>query len=127
MWALFDRTLEHTKTRVQFGRPIAGFQALQHRLARLYADLLLTDACVREAAEALDAQLPDAAALVSAAKVRCVASSRLVCTEGIQLHGGMGVTDECDVGLYVKNLRVAEFILGDQYWHTDRWASLGGY
>lgn len=127
MWALFDRTLDHAKTRVQFGRPIGGFQALQHRLARLYADLLLTDACVREAAGALDEELSDAPALVSAAKVRCVSSSRLVCREGVQLHGGMGVTDECDVGLYLKNLRVAEFVLGDQRWHTDRWAALGGY
>jgi acyl-CoA dehydrogenase len=127
MWAVFDRTLEHVKTRVQFGRPIGSFQALQHRLARLYTDLLLTDACVRDAAGALDEGRPDARALASAAKVRCVASSRWVCREGIQLHGGLGVTDECDIGLYVKNLRVAEFVLGDERWHTDRWASLGGY
>lgn len=123
MWTLFDLTLEHARTRTQFGRPIGGFQALQHRLARLYGDLLLTDACVWEAAEALDGDLPEAPALASAAKLRCVASSRLVCRESVQLHGGMGVTDECDVGLYVKNLRVAEFFLGDQTWHADRWAS----
>ena len=124
MWALFDRTLEHARGRVQFGRPIGSFQAVAHRLARLYADLLLTDACVREAADALDTHRPDAPALASAAKLRCVLSSRLVCREGIQLHGGMGVTDECDVGLFVKNLRVAEFYLGDHTWHADRWAAL---
>ena len=127
MWEVFDRTLAYVKARVQFGHPVGSFQAIQHRLGRLYSELLVTDAAVRGAAGAAQSGDVETPALVSAAKVRCGSTARLVAKEGVQLHGGIGVTDECDIGLFVKRLRLAEFVFGDETWHAERWASCRGY
>lgn len=127
MWEVYDRTLAYTKDRIQFGRPIGAFQAIQHRLARLYTELLVADAAVRGAAQAIALDGHDAPALVSAAKARCNTVARLVAKEGIQFHGGIGVTDECDIGLFVKRLRITQFLFGEDSWHTDRWATERGY
>ncbi|MEW6473532.1 MAG: acyl-CoA dehydrogenase family protein [Actinomycetota bacterium] len=127
MWEVYDRTLAYTKERVQFGQPIGSFQAVQHRLARLYTELLVADASVRGASEAVATDQREASALASAAKARCNAVARLVSKEGIQFHGGIGVTDECDIGLFIKRLRITQFLFGDDSWHIDRWATHRGY
>ena len=126
MWEAFDRTLAYTKDRMQFGRPIASYQAVQHRLARLHSELLVTDAAIRSASQDVDGSVA-AVSAVSAAKVRASSTARMVSREAIQLHGGIGVTDDCDIGLFVKRLRVSEFLFGDENWHADRWARCHGY
>jgi acyl-CoA dehydrogenase len=127
MWEAFDRTVGYVKERVQFGRPIGSYQAVQHRLARLYTELLVTDAAVRRAGAVIDEAGPDAIVAVSMAKARASATARLLVREAIQFHGGVGVTDECDIGLFVKRLRLSEFLFGDESWHADRWAQSHGY
>lgn len=123
----FDLTLQHMKTRVQFGVPIGSFQALKHRAARLFMDIELARSAVLAAARALDCDSDDASRLVSLAKARCSDAYKLVANEAVQIHAGMGMTDACDIGLYLKRARVSETIFGDARHHRNRWAQLSGY
>jgi alkylation response protein AidB-like acyl-CoA dehydrogenase len=129
----FELTLEYLKTRVQFGVPIGSFQALQHRAARLYIELELAKSAVRAAAARVDAPEDSASGrqslprMASLAKARCSGVALHVTTEAIQMHGGIGVTDEHDIGLYLKRARAAELTFGDAAWHRERWARLAGY
>jgi alkylation response protein AidB-like acyl-CoA dehydrogenase len=123
----FERTLDYIKSRVQFDVPIGSFQALQHRAANLFIEIELCRSTVMAAARAVDAGQADAAALVSLAKARCSDASMQVANEGVQMHGGIGMTDEHDIGLYLKRARVAELTFGDAAYHRDRWARLAGY
>jgi len=123
----FERTLAYTKARKQFGVPIGSFQALKHRAAGLFSEIELARSCVMAAARALDAGRDDARALVSLAKARCSDTGMLVAHEAIQMHGGIGMTDEHDIGFYLKRARVAEQTFGDAGYHRDRWARLQGY
>ncbi len=123
----FDLTLQHMKTRVQFGVPIGSFQALKHRAARLFMDIELARSAVLAAARALDCNSDDAPRLVSLAKARCSDAYKLVANEAVQIHAGMGMTDACDIGLYLKRARVSETIFGDARRHRNRWAQLSGY
>ncbi len=124
---VFDRTLAYLKTRKQFGVYIGSFQALKHRAAWMFCELALTRSVVHEALQAIDAQREDARLLTSAAKARASDTYVLVANEAIQMHGGIGVTDELDVGLYLKRARVAEQTLGGAAYHVDRFARLQGY
>jgi alkylation response protein AidB-like acyl-CoA dehydrogenase len=123
----FHRTLEYLKARVQFGVPIGSFQALKHRAADLFIEIELSRSAVMGAARAVDAGASDARQLVSLAKARCSDAFVQVGNEGVQMHGGIGLTDEHDIGLYIKRARVAATSFGDAAWHRDRWARLGGY
>jgi acyl-CoA dehydrogenase len=124
---VFARTLEHLKTRRQFGVPIGSFQALQHRMAWLYCELELLRSIVREGLCAVDEERADVPLHACAAKARA-ADVFLQCSgEAIQMHGGIGVTDELDIGLYYKRARVAAMLLGDAAWQRDRFARLSGY
>lgn len=123
----FDLTLDHMKTRAQFGVPIGSFQALKHRAARLFMDIELARSAVLAAARALDGNSDDASRLVSLAKARCSDTYKLVANEAVQIHAGMGMTDACDIGLYLKRARVSETTFGDARHHRNRWAQLGGY
>jgi acyl-CoA dehydrogenase len=123
----FDRTLGYLRERRQFGVAIGSFQALKHRAARLYIELELARSAVMAAARALDAQSADAAQLVSLAKARLSDAYCLIANEAIQLHGGIGMTDEHDIGFFVKRARVSEMTFGDAAYHRDRFAALGGY
>lgn len=124
---VFQRTLAYLKERKQFGRPIGEFQALQHRMASLFCDLELTRAIIRQALRALDQAAADAPLRVAQAKARaCLTANRAV-QEGVQMHGGMGMTDELDVGLFMKRARVLQELFGDAAFHTDRAARLSGY
>jgi alkylation response protein AidB-like acyl-CoA dehydrogenase len=123
----FDRTLGYLRERRQFGVAIGSFQALKHRAARLYIELELARSAVMAAARALDVQSADAAQLVSLAKARLSDAYCLIANEAIQLHGGIGMTDEHDIGFFVKRARVSEMTFGDAAYHRDRFAALSGY
>jgi alkylation response protein AidB-like acyl-CoA dehydrogenase len=123
----FERTLSYLKQRVQFGVPIGTFQALQHRAARMFIEIELSRSAVMAAARAVDAGAADAPALVSLAKARCSDAGLLVANEGVQMHGGIGMTDEHEIGFFLKRARVAAQTFGDAAFHRDRWARLSGY
>lgn len=124
---LFRTTLDYLKTRVQFDTPIGAFQALQHRAAWLHVDLALARSAVMAALSALDDDSLDAAQrgrLVSLAKWKAGDTAIKVANEAVQMHGGIGVTDELDVGLYLKRVRVAQACLGDRDFHCERYTAL---
>jgi acyl-CoA dehydrogenase len=123
----FDRTIQYLKDRKQFGVPIGSFQALKHRAAEMYIQIELSRSAVMAALRALDADAPDARLLVSLAKARCSDAAILVGNEAIQMFGGIGMTDEEEIGFFLKRARVAELTFGDAAWHRDRWARLNGY
>jgi alkylation response protein AidB-like acyl-CoA dehydrogenase len=120
-------TLDYLKTRQQFGVPIGSFQALKHRAAVLFTEIELARSAVLAAAMALDAGEPHAAQIVSAAKARCSDAFILAGNEGVQMHGGIGMTDEHDIGFFLKRARAAEITFGDAAFHRQRFASLRGY
>ena len=123
----FAKTLLYLKVRKQFGVPIGSFQALKHRAAQMFCEVELTRSVVLEALRAVDEQRADVATLASAAKARATDTFLLVANEAIQMHGGIGVTDELDIGFYLKRARVCEQLLGNSAFHRDRYARLQGY
>jgi alkylation response protein AidB-like acyl-CoA dehydrogenase len=123
----FDRTLAYLKAREQFGAKIGSFQALKHRAADWFCEVELSRAIVLEALRAIDSRDANAPRLVSAAKARASDTFILSGEEGVQMHGGIGMTDEEDIGLFLKRARAAEQTLGDAGYHRDRFARLGGY
>ena len=123
----FDITLEYLKERKQFGAVIGSFQALQHRAAEMYSELELTKSSVIAACVAADEQSNDLKRMASLAKFKAGETNHLVTNEAVQMHGGVGVTDEYDVGLYLKRARVTEQIFGNSEYHLDRYASLSEY
>ena len=124
--AAFDITLEYIKTRTQFGQVIGTFQALQHRAAKWFTDIETTRSCVEAALEALDAG-NDSRALASLAKAKASELVHLASNEMVQMHGGIGMTDAHDAGLYMKRARVTEALFGGASFHRDRYARLMGF
>jgi acyl-CoA dehydrogenase len=122
-----DQTLEHLKTRVQFDVPIGSFQALKHRAADMFIEVELCRSAVMAAARAVDEKDENLRKLISLAKARCSDTFVLVTNEAVQMFGGVGMTDEYDIGFYMKRARAAEMTFGDAAWHRDRWARLSGY
>ncbi|MBI3798180.1 MAG: acyl-CoA dehydrogenase family protein [Deltaproteobacteria bacterium] len=127
MSQIFDDTLNYLKTRQQFGALIGTFQALKHRAARLFMEIELARSSVMAAARAADAGDKDWESLISLAKARGSDTFLLAANEGVQMHGGIGMTDEHDAGFYLKRARVAEMTFGDAAWHRERWATLHKY
>ena len=123
----FDRTVAYLKTRKQYGVPIGSFQALKHRAAWMFCEIALTRSIVAEALRALDAGRDDAATLASAAKARASDTYVLVTNEAVQMHGGVGVTDELDIGFFMKRARVCEGTFGSASYHRARFATLRGF
>jgi alkylation response protein AidB-like acyl-CoA dehydrogenase len=123
----FEITLDYLKNRVQFDRPIGTFQALQHRAAKMFTDLELARSCVEGALQAIDRDSDDVAQLASLAKAKAGDLVKLVSNEMVQMHGGIGMTDEHDAGLYLKRARVQEATFGAASYHRDRYAALLGY
>lgn len=123
----FDITLNYLKEREQFGEKIGSFQALQHRAALMFTDLELCKSCVIEALTAHDEGSNDLQRIVSLAKSKIGETFFNVSNEGVQMHGGVGVTDEYDIGLYMKRARVAEQTFGNSEYHRNRYAELTGY
>lgn len=123
----FERTLSYLREREQFGVKIGTFQALQHRAAHLFCEIELVRSVVLRTLQALDAQEPTAASLVCLAKAKSSDVARIATNEAVQMHGGIGMTDEFDIGFFMKRARAAAETFGDQYYHTDRFAQLSGY
>ena len=123
----FDMTLEYLKTRVQFGALIGSFQALSHRAAGLFTQMELNRSCVEAALQAIDADASDIAELCSLSKARTGAFLYQMSNELIQIHGGIGMTDEFDAGFYLKRARALEATYGNQAFHRDRYATLSGF
>ncbi len=123
----FERTLAYLKLRRQFDAPIGSFQALKHRAAQMFCELELTRSAVLAALAAQDAGSDDAALLASLAKARASDTAELVSNEAVQLHGGIGMTDAEEIGLFLKRARVAQQTFGDARFHRERYARLLGW
>lgn len=124
----FDRTLQYLKERTQFGVLIGSFQALKHRAADMFCELELSRSVVLEALTALDEKSPeDVAKLASLAKAKLSDTLHTVSSEAIQMHGGIGMTDEFDIGFFIKRSRVCEQAFGTAAFHRDRYATLEGF
>jgi acyl-CoA dehydrogenase len=123
----FKRTVAFLKERKQFDRVIGEFQALQHRAAMLYVDLELARAAVIKAQQSLDKDAASASSAVSVAKSRAGRSATLAVQEGVQMHGGMGMTDEFEMGFFMKRARVLQELFGDANFHADRLAQRRNY
>jgi alkylation response protein AidB-like acyl-CoA dehydrogenase len=124
---VFNRTVTYLKERKQFGKLIGEFQALQHRAAILYCELELARSAVLKALQSLDENFDTAGAVVSMAKAKAGATATLAVQEGVQMHGGIGMTDEFDVGFFMKRVRVGQELFGDANFHADKLARLNHY
>ncbi len=124
---VFSRTVAWLKERVQFGVPIGSFQALQHRASRLQAELELARSVVLQALATVDDNPQQLPLIASLAKAQLNELVKLATNEAVQLHGGIGVTDELEIGFFLKRARVTMQILGDTGFHKDRYASIEGY
>jgi len=122
-----DMTVTYLQQRKQFGRLIGEFQALQHRAAHLYSEVEIARAVTMKAAQLLDAGSEQADLMVSVAKAKVGSAAGLAVREGVQMHGGIGMTDEYDIGLYMKRDRALQEFLGDANYHANRVAELSGY
>ena len=125
--AAFEKTVVYLTERKQFGRIIGSFQGLQHRAAELYAELELARSIVLQALQAIDEDNDKLPLLASAAKAKLCEVAQQATNEGIQMHGGVGMTDEYEIGFYIKRARVAQQTLGDYNYHLDRYATLSGF
>jgi alkylation response protein AidB-like acyl-CoA dehydrogenase len=124
---VFDFTLEYLKERKQFGQVIGSFQSLQHRAAIMFSEIEMARSVVMEAASAVEEGSAQVSQLASLAKAFVNETANLVTREGVQMHGGIGMTDEHNVGLFIKRARVAEHTFGSVGYHHDRYATLNGY
>jgi alkylation response protein AidB-like acyl-CoA dehydrogenase len=124
---VFGRTVGYLKERKQFGKSIGEFQALQHRAAQLYIDIEITRAAVLKALQTLDNNFENAGAAVAVAKARAGSTATLAVQEGVQMHGGMGMTDQFDIGFFMKRARVCQELFGDSNFHADQLAKMKSY
>ncbi len=124
---VFGRTVTYLKERKQFGKLIGEFQALQHRAAQLYIDIEITRAAVLKALQTLDGDFERAGAAVAVAKARAGTTATLAVQEGVQMHGGMGMTDQFDIGFFMKRARVCQELFGDSSYHADQLARMKSY
>ena len=123
----FERTVAYLQERKQFGVTLSSFQGLQHRCAHLFSELELVKSVVLKALMALDEGDEDASMLVSLAKAKASEVAELATNEAVQMHGGMGMTDEFDIGLFMKRARCVQALFGDFRYHANRFALLRGY
>ena len=124
----FERTVQYLKDREQFGVPIGSFQALKHRAANMFCEIELSKSCVLEALTALDEQREPAeiAKLASLTKAKVGETFHTVSREGIQMHGGIGMTDEFEIGFFIKRAAVTEQTFGDVNFHRNRYGNSRG-
>ena len=121
------QTIDYLSTRRQFDRTIGSFQALQHRAAHLFTEIEIGRSAVMRALQALDAASNDRQLIVSVAKSKVGRVAQLAAQEAIQMHGGIGMTDEFNIGFFLKRVRVAEALYGDANFHTDKFARMRNY
>jgi len=126
MQEAFERTIAYLKERRQFGVPIGSFQALQHRAAIMFGEIELCKSVVIKSLKAID-HGGDLKKLASLSKAKCGETFKLVSNEGIQMFGGIGMTDDEEIGFFLKRARVAQQTFGDTNFHLNRLATLGGY
>ena len=124
---VFGRTVSYLKERKQFGKLIGEFQALQHRAAQLYIEIEITRAAVLKALQTLDGNFENAGAAVAVAKARAGSTATIAVQEGVQMHGGMGMTDQFDIGFFMKRARVCQELFGDSNFHADQLAKMKSY
>jgi len=122
-----DITVDYIKGRSQFGKIIGTFQALQHRISHLYSEMEIARATVLKAQQMLDEKSDKADLMVSVAKAKAGKATALSVKEGVQMHGGVGMTDEYDIGLYMKRDRALAEFMGDANYHTNLVAEMHGY
>ena len=120
-------TVDYLKQRKQFGKLIGEFQALQHRAAHLYGEIEIARAAALRAAELIDSGDGRSELMIAVAKAKAADVAALAVREGVQMHGGIGMTDEHDIGLYLKREAVLGELFGDVYYHRNRVAELSGY
>ncbi len=123
----FRTTTDYIRERKQFGVEIGSFQALQHRSAHLYSEIEIARSAVLAALTALDNKAEDAELIVAMTKAKLGSVAKLAGLEGVQMHGGVGMTDEYDIGLYLKRIRAAQELFGDAHYHMDAIATMKGY
>lgn len=124
---VFEITTDYLKEREQFGQKIGSFQSLQHRAAHLATEIEMTKSAVLKSLQLLDDDFECAGGVCSMAKAKSGQTAQLSTKEAIQMHGGIGVTDEYDVGLYFKRVHVTQQMFGDAGFHADRLAKRSGY
>jgi len=127
MNASLEMTVRHLSERVQFGRPIGSFQALQHKAADMFIQKELASSAVYYAIASIDEKTQERAIAVSTAKAKCSSAYLEVTKTAIQLFGAMGFTNEADIGFFLKRAKVTEVLFGDIDHHLDRWATMKGY
>jgi acyl-CoA dehydrogenase len=125
--AAFERTMNYLKQRKQFGELIGSFQALQHRAAKMFCEIELSKSVILQALQSIDDNDDNISIIASLAKVQLNETFKLVSDEAIQMFGGIGMTDEEDIGFYLKRARMAQQTLGDESYHVQRYAMLQGY
>ena len=123
----FDDTIAYIKERKQFGSIIGEFQALQHRSSHLYSELEIARSAVIGALTALDAGDDNAQQYCAMAKAKLGSVAKLASQEGVQMHGGVGMTDEYDIGLFMKRIRVLQELMGDAHYHMNEYAQANAY
>jgi len=127
MQEAYERTMDYLKERKQFGVVIGSFQALKHRAAKMFCEIELCKSVVADALQAIDERRNDVAQAASLAKARVGAAFNDISSEAVQLHGGIGVTDEYEIGFFLKRARVADATFGNAVFHNQRYAELEGY
>jgi acyl-CoA dehydrogenase len=123
----FERTVAYLKERKQFGKVIGTFQGLQHRAAELFAELELARSIVLQGLQRIDEGDEQLALSASAAKAKLCEVAQRATNEAIQMHGGIGMTDEHEIGFFIKRARVVQHTFGDYNYHLDRFAQLSGF
>lgn len=123
----FESTLGYLKERKQFGVPVGSFQALQHRAAQLFCELELCKSVVLKALQAIDEDSSERSLLASMTKAKVGKTAKLAVNEAVQMYGGIGMTDDFDIGFFMKRVAAARQEYGDEYYHADRFAKLSGY
>jgi acyl-CoA dehydrogenase len=123
----FGRTAQYLKERKQFGKLIGEFQALQHRISHLYVDIEVTRAAILKALQSLDGDYDNATGMVAVAKARAGTTGTLAVQEALQMHGGIGMTDQFDIGLFMKRMRVCQELFGDSNYQGEQLALMRSY
>ncbi len=123
----FSRTAQYLKERKQFGKLIGEFQALQHRISHLYVDIEVTRAAILKALQSLDEDYDNASGMVAVAKARAGTTGTLAVQEALQMHGGIGMTDQFDIGLFMKRMRVCQELFGDSNYQGEQLALMRSY
>ena len=123
----FEDTVAYIKERKQFGSIIGEFQALQHRSSHLYSELEIARSAVIGALTALDAGDENAEQYCAMAKAKLGSVAKLASQEGVQMHGGVGMTDEYNIGLFMKRIRVLQELMGDAHYHMNEFAQANAY